>query len=281
MNTELDYINLATSILSIAKNAGIEILKIYDKSDLGITYKDDNSPLTLADKASNDTIEAALKRLTPDIPILSEEGENIDYSDREDWNLFWLIDPLDGTKEFIKRNGEFTVNIALIEKGVPTIGIVYAPKLDILWYGSKLTGAIRIDQNNITKNIHVNKKDGNDSLNVVVSRSHLNPLIKKFVEQFKNINLISIGSSIKMCYVADGTADLYPRLGPTMEWDTAAAHAVIKFAGGDLLDFNSNQPLIYNKESLLNPKFLAIEKNNQSLSNHIKDLRQMVYDFSK
>ena len=120
-----------------------------------------------------------------------------------------------------------------------------------------------------------------DLLNIVVSRSHLNPLIKKFVEQFKNINLISIGSSIKMCYVADGTADLYPRLGPTMEWDTAAAHAIIKFAGGDLLDFDSNQSLCYNKENLLNPKFLAIANNNQSLSDYIKYLKQMVYEFSK
>ena len=274
--------NLINSLIKISRMAGDAILNVYNSSDtINIDYKSDQSPLTLADKNSHKVIQKALSELTPDIPILSEEGKQADFEVRKKWDILWVVDPLDGTKEFIKQNGEFTVNIALVEKGVPTIGVVYAPALNILWYGSKLTGAIRIDQNNITKNIHVNKKDGNDSLNVVVSRSHLNPLIKKFVEQFKNINLISIGSSIKMCYVADGTADLYPRLGPTMEWDTAAAHAVIKFAGGDLLDFNSNQPLIYNKESLLNPKFLAIEKNNQSLSNHIKDLRQMVYDFSK
>lgn len=262
--------------------AGDAILHVYNSSDtINIDYKSDKSPLTLADKNSHQVIEKALLELTPDIPILSEEGKQSDFEVRKKWDIMWVVDPLDGTKEFIKRNGEFTVNIALVEKGISTIGVVYAPKLNILWYGSELTGAVRIDDKNITKNIHVNKKGKNDLLNIVVSRSHLNPLIKKFVKQFKNINLISIGSSIKMCYVADGTADLYPRLGPTMEWDTAAAHAIIKFAGGDLLDFDSNQSLCYNKENLLNPKFLAIANNNQSLSDYIKYLKQMVYEFSK
>ena len=274
--------NLIASLIVISRLAGDAILNIYNQSDtIDIDYKVDNSPLTLADKNSHSVIEKELSNLTPNVPILSEEGTQTNFEVRKNWNIFWLIDPLDGTKEFIKRNGEFTVNIALIENGVPTIGVVYAPKLDILWYGSDITGSIKIEKNNIKKNIHVKRKNKNDLLNIVVSRSHLNPLIKKFVEQFKNIKLIAIGSSIKICYVADGTADLYPRLGPTMEWDTAAAHAVIKFAGGDLLDFDSNQSLMYNKENLLNPKFLAIEKNNESLSKYIKNLRKMIYEISR
>ena len=255
MNTELNYINLATSILSIAKNAGIEILKIYNKSDLGITYKDDNSPLTLADKASNDTIEAALKKLTPDIPILSEEGKNIDYSDREDWNLFWLIDPLDGTKEFIKRNGEFTVNIALISNNKPIIGVVYAPVLDTTWYGVINEGSFKLSKNYKTR-ITVMKP--NDIMKVVTSRSHANnPRLDTFLEDYPNHELVKMGSSMKICLVADGSAHIYPRLGPTMEWDTAAAHAVVKYAGGNIYDLNNNKELEYNKSSLLNPEFLV------------------------
>ena len=251
----LDYNKLCNSILSISKKAGKEILKIYDTEDLGVTYKDDRTPLTLADKASNTVIEKSLKTLTPNIPILSEEGENTDYRERKKWDMFWLIDPLDGTKEFIKRNGEFTVNIALICDGKPILGVVYAPVLDTTWYGIINKGSYKVLNNESPVKINVIKPD--NTIKVVTSRSHANnPKLAKFLNDYPNHELVKMGSSIKICLVADGTAHMYPRLGPTMEWDTAAAHAVVKYAGGNIYDLNNNE-LIYNKSNLLNPEFLV------------------------
>ena len=178
-----------------------------------------------------------------------------DYSDREDWNLFWLIDPLDGTKEFIKRNGEFTVNIALISNNKPILGVVYAPVLDITWYGVINEGSFKLSKNSKTR-ITVIKP--NDIMKVVTSRSHANnPKLDTFLEDYPNHELVKMGSSMKICLVADGSAHIYPRLGPTMEWDTAAAHAVVKYAGGNIYDLNNNKELEYNKFSLLNPEFLV------------------------
>ena len=252
----LDYNKLCNSILSISKKAGKEILKIYNTDDLGVTYKDDKTPLTLADKASNSVIEKSLKTLTPSIPILSEEGKNIDYTEREKWNIFWLIHPLDGTKEFIKRNGEFTVNIALIFNGEPILGVVYAPVLDIAWYGIINEGSYKILKNQSP--IKINVIEPNDTIKVVTSRSHTNnPKLDKFLKGYPNHELVKMGSSIKICLVADGTAHIYPRLGPTMEWDTAAAHAVVKYAGGNIYDLKNKNELIYNKSNLLNPEFLV------------------------
>ena len=252
----LDYNKLSQEILFISKEAGKEILSIYDKTDLGVTYKDDRSPLTLADKASNNVIEESLKTLTPDIPILSEEGKNVDYSQRKKWDLFWLIDPLDGTKEFIKRNGEFTVNIALICKGEPILGVVYVPVLDTAWYGIINEGSYKSLKNESPIKINVIKPD--HTVKIVTSRSHANnPKLHIFLKDYPNHELIKMGSSIKICLVADGTAHMYPRLGPTMEWDTAAAHAVVKYAGGNIYDLNSNNQLMYNKSNLLNPEFLV------------------------
>ena len=254
----LDYKKLSNTLLNIVKEAGKEILKIYNKADIDITYKDDNSPLTLADKASNDIIEKALKELTPTIPILSEEGKNIDYSNRQQWNMFWLVDPLDGTKEFIKKNGEFTVNIALISDGEPILGVVYAPVLDITWYGDIKEGSYKFENNKPPLKIKSIIPGKEDIVKVVASRSHTdNPKLKKFLKDYPNHELIKMGSSIKICLVADGTAHIYPRLGPTMEWDTAAAHAVVKYAGGNIYDLNDMNELIYNKSNLLNPEFLV------------------------
>jgi len=255
---KLDYKRLSNEILKISREAGEEILKIYDKTDIGITYKGDNSPLTLADKASNDIIEKRLKELTPSIPILSEEGKNIDFNDREGWNIFWLIDPLDGTKEFIKKNGEFTVNIALISDGEPILGIVHAPVLNITWYGDIKEGSCKYENNNSPIKIRSIIPNKDETIKVVTSRSHTNNAkLKDFLKDYPNHELVKMGSSIKICLVADGTAHIYPRLGPTMEWDTAAAHAVVKYAGGNIYDLNDMNELVYNKSNLLNPEFLV------------------------
>ena len=256
MRTESVYINLINDIIKIAKNAGVAILEVYKDSNIQADLKDDNSPLTLADKASNEIITKKLKKLTPEIPILSEEGKKIDYSERKKWKLFWLIDPLDGTKEFIKKNGEFTVNIALISNGQPILGIVYAPVLNILWHGNIKDGSYKTDSNNSSVKLNVKKPNG--TIKVVASRSHSNnPKLDNFLIKYPDYKLVKMGSSIKICLVADGSADIYPRLGPTMEWDTAAAHAVVKFAGGNIYDLDNMNELTYNKSNLLNPEFLV------------------------
>jgi len=249
-------------LIDICSNAGQEILEIYKKTDLGIEYKEDNSPLTLADKKSHECICASLNKLYPNIPILSEEGAKIAYKDRSKWKLFWLVDPIDGTKEFIKKNGEFTVNIALIEDQKPILGIVYAPVLNKYWYGSK-DGSFVIDHGK-TKKIKVNNTQ-DKKIKVVASRSHKSPKLDNFLKNFEDYTLLTMGSSIKICLVAEGIADIYPRLAPTMEWDTAAAHAVLKFAHGNLIDINTQLEMIYNRENLKNSHFIAnssIDLNN-------------------
>ena len=250
--------SLLDNIIFIAENAGHKILEIYNSDTFSdsIEFKNDNSPLTIADKAANDIIISKLKKLDSTIPILSEEGKNIPYSTRKSWGKFWLVDPLDGTKEFIKRNGEFTVNIALIENGSPIMGVVYAPVLNTTWYGSKDTGSFILKDNQSQK-IKVNQLD-QSKIKVVSSRSHSNnPKLEEYLQQFSNYELIKMGSSIKMCLVADGSAHYYPRFGPTMEWDTGAAHAVVKYAGGNIYNIDTNNELIYNKEDLLNPGFIV------------------------
>tara|TARA_Y100001970_G_C14165043_1_gene820778 strand:- start:628 stop:1404 length:777 start_codon:yes stop_codon:yes gene_type:complete len=249
------------SLIDICFNAGKEILEIYKKTEISVEYKSDNSPLTLADKKSHDCIYASLQSLYPNIPILSEEGLDIPYEKRKKWTSFWLVDPIDGTKEFIKKNGEFTVNIALIENQKPVLGIVYAPAIDKYWYGSK-KGSFAID-NGKTKKITVNNKFENE-IKVVASRSHSSPLLKEFLKSFRNYKLVSMGSSIKICLVAEGRADIYPRLAPTMEWDTAAAHAVLKFAGGTLIDMTTQTEMTYNRKNLKNSYFIANSKMNLS-----------------
>ena len=248
---------IVDDIIRISKDAGKKILSIYNSDDFDITIKDDNSPLTLADQASNEIICSNLKKNYKNIPILSEEEKMIEYSERKKWNTFWLIDPLDGTKEFIKKNGEFTVNIALIKNGIPILGIVHAPVLDITWYGSLDDGSFIIKKNN-KKPIKVCNPKKGSSTKIVASRSHSNnPKLENFLTKINNYELVKMGSSIKICLVADGSAHFYPRFGPTMEWDTAAAHAVVKYAGGNILDLNTDNELTYNKEKLLNPEFLV------------------------
>lgn len=237
-----------------AKKAAVSILDIYESGDFSVEAKSDDSPLTKADKASHLAIVAELEKTN--LPILSEEGRDIPYEERKDWEYFWMIDPLDGTKEFIKRNGEFTVNIALIHKGRPILGVVQVPVQNKLYYSTETQGAY-LETDEITK-LKVNHFSTSDSkLKIVASRSHLNEDTQQFMDQFDQPEIVSMGSSLKLIAVAEGKADLYPRYAPTMEWDTAAADAIVREAGGQVTIKESNTPVHYNKENLLNPHFLV------------------------
>jgi 3'(2'), 5'-bisphosphate nucleotidase len=242
-------------VSAIARAAGQAIMKIY-QDRIDVEYKDDQSPLTAADKASHDIIVAGLKKLFPDIPVLSEEGRDIPWEVRKDWTRFWLVDPLDGTKEFIKRNGEFTVNIALVEGNAPVMGVVYVPARDRLYSGVAGEGAFVREGEGDPSPIRVRAADSEAGLTVVMSRSHPSPELDEFLENIHVAEALAVGSSLKLCAVAEGKADLYPRLGPTMEWDTAAGQAVVQAAGGKVLRMDGT-PLEYNKEELLNPYFIV------------------------
>ena len=244
-------------IVAIAIAAGQEILAIYRQDDFGERIKSDNSPLTEADIASHQLITQQLQKLTPAIPILSEESADIPWAVRKSWHRYWLIDPLDGTKEFIKRNGEFTVNIAFIDNHKPVLGVVHAPVLDTTWVGEKGGSAIKI-QAGEQKKINVIPHVSGQPWKVVGSRTHAGDSLTAYLASLGPYELISMGSSIKLCLVAEGKAELYPRLGPTSEWDTAAAHAVVNAAGGEVVIAENGQPLLYNtKDSLLNPHFVV------------------------
>jgi 3'(2'), 5'-bisphosphate nucleotidase len=247
-------------LLDIARRAGTEIMQVYAR-DFGVDIKEDNSPLTEADRLSNKVIVESLQSLYPGTPIISEENKTVPYSERKDWSSFWLVDPLDGTKEFIKRNGEFTVNIAWIENGVPKFGVVYAPAMDLLYYGIEGKGSFIVKDGKAELLEPKSSYLYIDEITVVASRSHMSEetiaFVKELENQGKKIEFKSSGSSLKFCLVAEGSADVYPRFGPTMEWDTGAAHAVALYAGKDVLDANTGKPLTYNKENLLNPFFIV------------------------
>ena len=248
--------------------AGEEILKIYESDKFYIESKSDNSPLTIADKKSHKVISLILKKTG--IPILSEEGCKINYNERKGWDYFWLIDPIDGTKEFIKKNDEFTVNIALIHKNSPILGVVFAPVLKELFFAEENFGSFKLEKINKIEEFNPNNlKDLSKSIvpklyTVVVSRSHMNSETENFIQSLKNkyqnIKTISFGSSLKICRVAEGYATCYPRFGPTMEWDTAAAHSIAKFSGCEVENALDNKELVYNKENLLNPYFIITKK---------------------
>lgn len=238
----------------IAKLAGNAIMDIY-KKDFDIKYKKDNSPLTKADKVSNKIICENLKKLYPNVPIISEENKQSPYEERKKWKYCWCIDPIDGTKEFIKKNGEFTVNIALIHNNKPVLGVVYAPALKDIYYAKEKCGAYK---NNDKLPLHVNENP-EEYLTIVASRSHASAQTQEFIDKLKTkqIKQISKGSSLKLCMVAEGIADIYPRLAPTMEWDTAAADAIVRESGKMTYSFEKDIPLKYNKEDLLNPWFVV------------------------
>ena len=260
-------------LLEIAKKAaleaGAEIMKIYTdpSQDFGIEKKADNSPLTLADKAAHLCIVRHLQETG--IPVLSEEGRHLPYAERQAWKRLWVVDPLDGTKEFIKKNGEFTVNIALVEDGSPVLGVIYVPVTGILYYGVVGEGAWKEAPSqlplwgsaNMSESLPIegNRREG--LFRIVASRSHMNAETETYIQEAKrkhpHVELVSSGSSIKICLVAEGVADAYPRFAPTMEWDTAAGDAIARAAGRQVLDAQTCQPLAYNKEDLHNPWFLV------------------------
>ncbi|MEQ9468772.1 MAG: 3'(2'),5'-bisphosphate nucleotidase CysQ [Ekhidna sp.] len=247
-------------LLRVAKKAalaaGVEILTIYESGDFSIEAKSDDSPLTLADKAAHRKIVSFLEETG--MPILSEEGRDIPFEERSEWEYFWMVDPLDGTKEFIKRNGEFTVNIALIHKGKSILGVVYPPVIGEMYWALDGQGSFR-ERNGEVAQINTTKKSLNESgLKVVASRSHMSAETEGYIAKFENPEIVSKGSSLKFLLVASGEADVYPRFGPTMEWDTAAAHVIVTEAGGRVVLDDETTPLEYNKENLLNPYFLVL-----------------------
>jgi len=251
----LDKINIK-DIVAIAKEAGDAIMQIYSQ-DFEVEYKQDSSPLTLADKKANDIIENRLNQLPANLPILSEEGKDIPYEERKHWEYFWLVDPLDGTKEFVKKNGEFTVNIALIHKDTPVLGVVYAPALGICYWAKQGEGAFKDGQK-----LPLKIESQRETYKIVASRSHMSDETQAFIDDIdtdKEKELISIGSSLKICIVAEGAADIYPRLGPTMEWDTGAAHAIVNESGKKLEKHKNNKftSHLYNKSDLLNQWFVV------------------------
>jgi 3'(2'), 5'-bisphosphate nucleotidase len=249
----LDIVDL-NEIEKIALEAGEAIMEIY-KKDFDIEYKDDSSPLTEADLMANQIICNTLEEKYPDIPIMSEENKQTAYSVRKDWEYYWCIDPIDGTKEFIKKNGEFTVNIALIYNNTPVLGVVYAPAINEMYKAKKGRGAYK---NNQRLPLYHNDNP-KEKLSVVASKSHLSTETQQFIDTLdsKNITQVSKGSSLKLCMVAEGIADIYPRLAPTMEWDTAAADAIVRESGKMTYQYNSTESMLYNKEDLLNPWFIV------------------------
>ena len=264
-----DLTNLIDIAIKAALDAGSTILQVYD-TDFDVDYKQDDSPLTIADQEANAVIESYLKET--DLPIISEETKTLAYAQRQNWTRCWIVDPLDGTKEFIKRNGEFTVNIALIENGVPIMGVIYAPVLGDLYYtqddaahkisidsGSEQE-ALQIIDRLKSKAIKLQPAPWEDPIKVVGSRSHMNEATQDFVTQLQSnhkTQMVSKGSSLKFCLVAQGSAHVYPRFAPTMEWDTAAGQAICMAAGLQVTRQDTGEPLSYNKENLLNPYFLV------------------------
>ena len=264
------YINeLILTAIKASVKAGEEIMKVYESNDFGTSIKTDNSPLTQADKNAHKIIMQILD--TTNLPVLSEEGKNIPFGERKDWELFWLVDPLDGTKEFIKKNGDFTVNIALIENKTPVAGVIFIPVTGILYFAEQTTGSYKmeysqwmgLDIDNLDFLIDISEKLPLTKTNVYTvfgSRSHMNQeteaYFNKLEKEHEKIEIISRGSSLKLCMVAEGKADIYPRFGLTMEWDTAAGHAIVTASGGSITK-PDGVPLLYNKENLLNPYFIV------------------------
>lgn len=258
--------------INAALEAGEKIMKVYD-TVIEVEYKDDKSPLTLADKESNDVINRYLK--PTNIPIISEENKQIDYTVRKEWKTCWIVDPVDGTKEFIKRNGEFTVNIALVNNGKPELGVIYMPASKILYYADVLKQqAYKAELEShdtdietvLANSISLKTKENKQIVKVVGSRSHMTKETSAFVETLKssgqNVEIVSKGSSLKFCLIAEGNANIYPRFAPTMEWDTAAGQAICSAVGIDVLCEDTKQPLLYNKENLINPWFVVSKLKN-------------------
>ena len=262
----MNFRKLLIKAINASIEGGYAIMEVY-ASDFAVEHKEDKSPLTLADKNCNAVIEQHLKETN--IPFLSEEGAKIPFSERKNWEYSWLVDPLDGTKEFVKRNGEFTVNIALIHHGTPIMGVIYVPVKEQLYFALEGMGAFKISINTVIDNLDDLVSDADklpieynrNTYVVVGSRSHMSPETEQFFEERKkeygDVEVMAVGSSLKLCMVAEGKADAYPRYAPTMEWDTGAGHAIVKMAGFAVHQYNTKQEVVYNKKNLLNPWFLA------------------------
>nr|NQU93562.1 3'(2'),5'-bisphosphate nucleotidase CysQ [Bacteroidota bacterium] len=276
MNQKFNRKELLNIAIKAALHAGQEILRVYNTA-FDISYKDDNSPLTMADKRAHDVIKGYLS--ITEIPILSEEGNKVSYAVRKNWDSLWIVDPLDGTKEFIKRNGEFTVNIALVKDGEPVSGVIYCPVSKELYFGdSELGGSYKYNLVNMDSEQDINIRNvlegakklpirgKNINLTVAASRSHMNCETSDYIEKLRkengNLDFISRGSSLKLCMIAEGLADIYPRCAPTYEWDIAAGQAIVAFSGGQIVELKSRRPLRYNKGNLLNPWFIASRMKN-------------------
>lgn len=263
------------NIFEIIVRAGNEIIKVYQSNDFQVEMKSDQTPLTTADRKSNQVIVNGLKELFPQIPILSEESKKIPYQVRERWEYLWIVDPLDGTKEFIKKNGEFSINLALIKNNDPVFGIIDIPVLDVLYYAMKGKGAYKREGDgalfqlpfeNTKKQI---KKAVNTRIRMICSKSHYTEETKRYVDRiskhYSDIEMISVGSAIKFVYLAENKADIYPRLAPTMEWDIAAGQMILEETGGKIVDYQRKKPLMYNKEDLKNPWFVAVNHQNLTI----------------
>ncbi|TVS14129.1 MAG: 3'(2'),5'-bisphosphate nucleotidase [Wenzhouxiangella sp.] len=255
----MDLTKTLDKVRHAVAEAGAEILRIYSDPDRFDTrHKEDNSPLTAADVAANKMLVARLRELTPSIPILSEESKQAPWYERKHWAQCWVVDPLDGTKEFLKRNDEFTVNVALVRDHKPILGVVFAPALQKWYFAARHEGAWRQVGGGVMDRLQVAEKPADRPWKVVGSRSHGTPEVDAFVARLGEAEMVAMGSSLKLCLVADGTADVYPRLGPTSEWDTCAAQAVVEEAGGQVLNAETGEPLRYNaRESVLNPHFIV------------------------
>jgi 3'(2'), 5'-bisphosphate nucleotidase len=266
-----DSTALLPQVCAIARAAGRVILEVYGR-DFAVTSKDDDSPLTEADQLAHGLIRRELARLAPPLPLLSEESAPEERAERRSWARYWLVDPLDGTKEFLKRNGEFTVNIALVDGHRAVLGVVYAPVLDRLYYGAIDVGAWR-ESGHGAEAIGV-RRTAAAPLRIVGSRSHPSAELAAYLAGLGPYEITDMGSSLKICLVAEGAADIYPRLGPTSEWDTAAAQAILESAGGRMID-TAGQPLRYNtKDDLLNPHFLAFGDRQQDWLAPIRNARE-------
>jgi 3'(2'), 5'-bisphosphate nucleotidase len=255
--------------IEAAVEGGSEIMEVYTSDDLGVEYKSDDSPLTLADKKCNDVINSYLR--TTDVPIISEENKQIDFENRKDWDTCWIVDPLDGTKEFVKRNGEFTVNIALVKKGKPILGVIYVPVSKELYFAdveNSRANKVTLDDHQVNEELSFKEENNiapsthsSQQVRVVGSRSHMNEATENFVKSLDEpglkVDIVSKGSSLKFCLVAEGKADVYPRFAPTMEWDTAAGQAICEAVGLSVISKETDAPLLYNKENLLNPWFIV------------------------
>ena len=272
MTDTLDLHSLCLSCVDIAREAGDKILEIYE-TGFDIEHKDDKTPLTNADLASHHAIVESLSALTPDIPILSEESASLPYEQRRQWGVYWLVDPLDGTREFIKRNGEFTVNIALIADHRSVIGVIHVPVLSIDYFAWEGGGAFKSEQGAAAQPILVKRLD-DDRIVVAGSRSHGTEAMQKYMANiaaaYAEVDMISMGSSLKFCLVAEGKADLYPRLGPTSEWDTAAAQCIVEQAGGRVTRTDMSVLEYNKKESLLNPFFFVFGNGREDWSSYLE-----------